>query len=61
MEGHGRVDVPPTTQQMWEEYRYCKDIKPGLTHEQFLEEPAQVVKWLLEIDDVVAEVTRSQG
>ena len=41
---------------MYEEYRYCKDIKPGLTHDQFIDEPTGVIAWLLQIDNTVTEV-----
>lgn len=35
----------------WREYSYRKLF--GLTHEQYLDEPAEVVGWLLAIDGAV--------
>lgn len=48
--------MPYEVAQHYEEYRYCQQIKPGLTHEQYLDEPADTVAWLLQIDATIAEL-----
>jgi hypothetical protein len=39
--------------ERWREYRYRKVF--GLTHDQYLDEPAETIDWLLKIDDAVRE------
>lgn len=48
IEGHdGEVDVEVA--DLWEEYVFCHDVKPGCSTDDYLATPAQTVAWLTKI------------
>lgn len=38
--------------QWLQEYHYRHDVVPGLTHEQYLDEPLQAINWLTRIHEL---------
>ncbi len=55
LEGRSRKPVDFATRELWREHQYRK-VYPGLTHEEFLDEPCEVVDWALAFARMEAEM-----
>jgi hypothetical protein len=47
--------VPPEVHERHAEYFYCHFVMPGMTHEQYLDEPGDVIEWNTRIHDLYRE------
>lgn len=56
LDGHrSRIPVDFETRELWREHQYRK-LYPGLTHDQYLDEPCEVVDWALAFARMEAEM-----
>lgn len=49
--------LDPVTAGWYVEYKYRR-IMPGLSHEQYLDEPGDAIQWMTRIHQIVTEIER---